>query len=125
MDEQRLDKWLWCARFFKTRRNAGDGVKSGRVTVNGQRAKPARGVRIGDTVRVQRPPYEFYVEIIGLAPQRVSADRTGELYRESPASRLQRETLSHSITAAAIIDDRRGKPTKKQRRERKRMKRSL
>jgi len=126
MEEQRLDKWLWCARLFKTRALAGDAVKSGRVKVNGSRAKPARTVHLGDAVNLRRPPYEFHLEVTGLSAQRVSAARLGELYLETEDSRRQRETLAQSIKATTIVDDYRGaKPTKKDRRARDRLKRAL
>jgi ribosome-associated heat shock protein Hsp15 len=125
MEEQRLDKWLWCARLFKTRGLAGDWVRAGRVDVNERRAKPARPIRIGDAVTVRRPPYEWQMTVTGLAKQRVPADLTGELYSESAESRGRREALSQSIKAGATIDHRRGKLTKKERRERERMKREI
>lgn len=126
MEEQRLDKWLWCARLFKTRGLAGEAVKSGRVSVNGARAKPARMVRIGDQVDVRRPPYEYQLKVTGIAAQRASASRVGALYLESDQGRAQREALSLSIKASAIIEDRAGgKLTKKERRERDKLKRSI
>jgi ribosome-associated heat shock protein Hsp15 len=126
MEEQRVDKWLWCARLFKTRTLAGDAVKSGRVKVNGSRAKPARTVHIGDAVNFRRPPYEFHLVVTGVSAQRVSASRLGELYLETEDSVDRREALAQSIKATTITDDYRGtKPTKKQRRDRDRLKRSL
>ncbi len=126
MEQQRLDKWLWSARLFKTRTLAGDAVKSGRVKVNGSRAKPARTVHLGDAVIVRLPPYEFHLVVTGFSAQRVPASRLGELYLETEDSRHQRETLAQSIKATTITDDYRGaKPTKKERRARDRLKRSL
>ena len=126
MDQQRLDKWLWCARFFKTRGLVSQAIKSGRVMVNEQRAKPARSVQIGDDILLRRAPYEYRIVVVGLEKQRVPASDTAKLYLEDEDSRLQRETLAQSIKASAIVDDKRGsKLSKKDRREREKMKRSL
>ncbi len=126
MEQQRLDKWLWSARLFKTRTLAGDAVKTGRVQVNGSRAKPARTVHVGDAVNLRRPPYEFHLVVTGVSAQRVPAGRLGELYLETEDSRHQRETLARSIKATTITHDYRGKkPTKKERRERDRLRRSF
>ncbi len=126
MQEQRLDKWLWCARLFKTRSLASEAVKSGRITVNGSRTKPARIIHIGDAVYIRRPPYEFRLSVTGITQQRVPASRVSTLYLESEDSVIRREELSQSIKASAIVEDRRaGKITKKQRRERERVKRSM
>ncbi len=126
MEQQRLDKWLWCARFFKTRGLASEAIKSGRVTINGLPAKPARSIQIGDVLVLRRPPYEYHATVTGLEKQRVPASSTDKLYREHEDSRLKREALAQSIKASAIIDDRRGgKLSKKDRRQREKMKRSL
>ena len=66
----RLDKWLWAARFFKTRRLAVEAIEGGRVSVNGDRAKPAKELRIGDELSIRRPPFEHRIVVKGLALQR-------------------------------------------------------
>ena len=125
MDQQRLDKWLWCARFFKTRGLASEAVKSGRVNVNGLRAKPARTIYIGDTVSLRRAPFEYHLTVTGIAKQRISASDKDTVYVELEESRQKREELAQSIKASAVIDDRLGgKLSKKDRRERDKMKRS-
>jgi len=126
MDGQRIDKWLWCARLYKTRSLANEAVKAGRILVNGQRAKPARTVAAGDAVVVRKPPYDYELTVCGLSKQRVSATAVGGLYSESEQSRQRREQLSDSIKATSAfgrMDAR--KPTKKERRERERLKRSM
>jgi len=126
MKEQRLDKWLWCARFYKTRGRAAEAIKQGRVTVNGTRAKPARHLRITDYVVLRRTPFVFRMEVIGISKQRVGASKTAELYSETEQSRTQRATLAQAISDSAIDEDPRyGKLSKKDRRERDKVKRSL
>lgn len=87
----RLDLWLWAARFFKTRALARHAIETGKVLVGGQRAKPARGVRIGDALVVQRLEERFEVEVLALGRVRGPARVAQTLYRESDASRLARE----------------------------------
>ena len=126
MEQQRLDKWLWCARFYKTRKLARDAIKSGRITVNDLRAKPARSIHTGDNIILRRPPYEYRITVIGFEKQRVAASGIARLYVELENSRLKREALAQSIQASAVIEDRHsGKLSKKDRRERDKMKRSL
>jgi ribosome-associated heat shock protein Hsp15 len=84
----RIDKWLWAARFFKTRALAAQAVKGGKVEVNGQRAKPAKMVRINDELRIRRDPYEYIVTVLGLTP---SADR---LPKRPPFTRSLRRASS-------------------------------
>lgn len=126
MDEQRLDKWLWCTRFYKTRGMAAQDVKQGRVSVNGIRAKPARLVHVSDNIVLRRPPYEFHLQIVGISKQRVSASKTAELFVETDESQAKRASLAQSINNSAVSDDTRyGKLSKKDRREREKLKRSL
>lgn len=126
MDEQRLDKWLWCARFYKTRSLAADAIKAGRVDVNEQRAKPAKMIHIADTVAIKQPPYLHVVEIRGLAAQRGPAVFAQTLYAETDASRTARAQVKANIELNASGEERRpGKPSKKERRERVQLKREL
>ena len=87
----RLDLWLWAARFFKTRALAKAAIETGRVEVGGQRAKPARAVRAGDALRVQRLDERFEIEVLALSAVRGPASVAQALYRESESSRLARE----------------------------------
>ena len=89
----RLDLWLWAARFFKTRALARQAVEGGKVEVGGQRAKPARALRVGDALRVQRHEEIFAVEVLALSETRGPAPVAQALYRESEASRRAREDL--------------------------------
>lgn len=89
----RLDQWLWAARFFKTRSLARQAVDHGKVEVGGQRAKPARGVRIGDALRVVRGEESFELEVRALSDRRGPASAAQALYAESESSRLRRETV--------------------------------
>ena len=126
MDEQRLDKWLWCTRFFKTRGLAAKSIKSGRVTVNGTRAKPARMIHTEDLVVLKRPPYEFRLNVVGISKQRLSAGALGSLYLEQEQSLTKRTELAQSIKASAVTENRQGgKLSKKDRRDREKIKRLL
>lgn len=117
-DEQRIriDKWLWAARFFKTRALAADAVDGGKVHVNGERAKPSRQLRVGDELRIHKGPYTFTVEVLGLTLQRGPAEQARRLYREHESSiaerrRLQEEhrLLSGGESTAPGRPDKRGR----------------
>lgn len=89
----RLDLWLWAARFFKTRSVARHAIDTGKIDVAGQRAKAARALRVGDTVRITRGDEIFEVEVLALSSSRGPATAAQALYLESEASRVQREQL--------------------------------
>lgn len=95
----RLDLWLWAARFFKTRGLARQAIETGKVLVDGQRAKAARGVRIGDALAIERSAERFEVEVLALSDTRGPASVAQALYRESEDSRLAREQ-SRALRAA-------------------------
>ena len=92
-DTQRLDKWLWSARFYKTRQLAVDAINGGHVHVNGQRNKPSRLVRRGDEIEISKGPYRWQLVIEALAQRRGPASVAQSLYSERPESRQQRETM--------------------------------
>ncbi|MGH8077331.1 MAG: RNA-binding S4 domain-containing protein [Lysobacter sp.] len=92
-DSMRLDLWLWAARFYKTRSIARQAIETGKVDVAGQRAKAARALRVGDGVRVTRGDDVFDVEVLALSDKRGPASIAQTLYRESEASRAQREQV--------------------------------
>ena len=92
-DNVRLDLWLWAARFYKTRSVARQAIETGKVDVAGQRAKAARALRVGDAVRVTRGEEVFEVEVLALSGTRGPASVAQALYRESAASRAQREQV--------------------------------
>lgn len=103
-DSVRLDRWLWAARFFKTRRLAVDAVKTGKVSVDGVRAKPARAVRIGQRLSIRKGLETFEVDVTALSEQRGPASVARTLYAETPASQAAREhqRLEHRAAAAAL-----------------------
>ena len=89
----RLDKWLWAARFFKTRSVARDAVSGGKVHLNGNRAKPGRTLSVDDVLRIQRGDDEYTITIIEVASRRGPAAIAQTLYEESDESRVKREKL--------------------------------
>jgi len=91
MDHVRIDKWLWAARFFKTRVSATEAVAGGHVHVNGERVKAAREVRLGDRLEVRRGQERFTVVVTGLADRRGRASAAAVLYEETPESIAERE----------------------------------
>ena len=119
----RLDKWLWAARFYKTRGLASDAIAGGKVLVNGDRAKRARPVQPGDEIRIRQGPYEHHVVVRALSARRGPASAAAELYEETPASRAAREAMALQLKSvhAAFVPDK-GRPTKKDRRELGRLK---
>lgn len=119
----RLDKWLWAARFYKTRALASDAIAGGKVQVNGDRAKRARPVQPGDQIRIRQGPYEHHVVVRALSARRGPASAAAELYEETPASRAAREAMALQLKSlhAAFVPDK-GRPTKKDRRELGRLK---
>ena len=90
----RLDKWLWAARFFKTRSVARDAVSGGKVHLNGNRAKPGRTINIGDELRIQRGEEEFVITIVEPSTRRGPAAVARTLYEESDENRIRREKLA-------------------------------
>jgi len=113
----RLDKWLWAARFFKTRSLAAAAVKSGRVEVNGAKAKPAKTVAPGDAIRLRRGTEAFVLTVMRLSIQRGSAETAGSLYIESEESIRQREAAALQRKAAAAVRPKyKGRPGKRDRR---------
>jgi ribosome-associated heat shock protein Hsp15 len=122
-DKTRVDKWLWAARFYKTRSLAAEAVAGGKVQVNGERVKRAKSLQIGDEIRIRQGPYEHQVIVRELSGQRGPATRALELYEETAESRAARETLALQLkTLHAAFVPERGRPTKKDRREINRLK---
>ncbi len=109
----RLDKWLWAARFFKTRALAATAIDGGKVDVNGDRAKRSRLVQAGDQVRLRNGPMEWQLVVIEIAARRGSAQIAQALYEESAASRARREVVQTHLrsmpTAFAYGESRPGK----------------
>ena len=119
MDRIRIDKWLWAARFYKTRSLAAEEITRGRVTVNEQAAKPAREVKVGDTIAVRKDGTEWIVEVRALSDVRGPAPVARLLYEETAASIAARAQAAEARRLApepalAIAD---GRPTKRGRRD--------
>jgi len=111
----RIDKWLWAARFFKTRSLAAHAVEAGKVLVNGARAKPAKGLKPGDELQIRTPVFEYTVRVAQLTGRRGSATLAAQLYAETDESRRKREAAKRSrIEREPSL---RGRPTKRIRRQ--------
>jgi ribosome-associated heat shock protein Hsp15 len=123
LDKVRLDKWLWAARFFKTRALAAEAVEGGKVQLNGDRPKRARPLQVGDELRIRLGPYEHVVTVRALSDRRGPATQAAGLYRETDASRNAREALAVQLKSLhSLFGPERGRPTKKDRREIERLK---
>lgn len=117
MSRVRIDKWLWAARFFKTRSLAARSCDLGRVSSNGHIAKPAREVQTGDMLRIRNDSGEFEVEVLLLSEMRGPAAVAQTLYRETEASREARQKAAEERKAMPQFDDLPfGRPTKRDRR---------
>jgi len=113
-ESQRLDKWLWCARFYKTRALAVEAIQGGHVHVNGQRVKPSKAIRPGDRLRITRGVDEWHLTIDALATRRGPATEARRLYTEDEQSRQRREALREQRRLAAPRPAKR--PDKRERR---------
>lgn len=116
-DHTRIDKWLWAARFFKTRSLAAGAVESGKVQVNGARVKPAKTLKVGDELLIRTPAFEYTVHVASLSDRRGAAPVAAGLYVETEASQRKRaaarlERVAHEPTFGI-----RGRPTKRARRQ--------
>jgi ribosome-associated heat shock protein Hsp15 len=114
----RMDKWLWAARFFKTRSLAARACELGRIEANGQGVKASREVRAGDLLQVKNDSGDFHVEVLGLSEMRGPAPVAQTLYRETEASRVLRLKLAEERKAMPCVETlREGKPSKRDRRK--------
>ena len=114
----RLDKWLWAARFFKTRSLATDAIDGGKVHVDSERVKPAKEVKLGQVIQIRRKDFEIEVSVTGLSIQRKGAPEAALLYTETSASQAKRADAA--ITREADHGKRErgaGRPTKRQLRD--------
>ena len=119
----RIDKWLWAARFFKTRSLAQDAVGGGRVKVGHERVKPARELKAGDVVSIRSGEYEWVVTVKALSDRRGPAEVARTLYDESEESRARRAAQAADRRAErAVWGERKGRPTKRERRDLQRWK---
>ena len=118
MPRVRIDKWLWAARFFKTRSLAARACELGRIEANGQQCKASREVRVGDLLKVKNDGGDFQVEVLALSEMRGPASVAQMLYRETDASREMRLKLAEERKATPYFEVlREGKPSKRDRRE--------
>jgi ribosome-associated heat shock protein Hsp15 len=115
----RVDKWLWAARFFKTRSIAADAIGGGKVLVGGERVKPAKLLQVGDEVRLRMGPYEHVVIVRAVSERRGPAPVAAALYEETAESRAARMKLAEQLrmAPAAFVYEDKGRPTKRDRRE--------
>jgi ribosome-associated heat shock protein Hsp15 len=117
VERVRVDKWLWAARFFKTRGAATEAVVGGHVHVNGERVKPARAVKPGDRLEIRRGQQRFTVTVTGLAERRGPASAAAQLYEEDPQSIATRqEQRDERRLARPLGADLSARPTKRDRR---------
>ena len=117
MTGTRIDKWLWAARFFETREQASKACEMSRVSSNGQRAKPAREVRVGDMLQIKNEAAEFEIEVLALSQQRGPAAIAQTLYRETEASvELRRKATEERRLLGPIANVPTGRPSKRDRR---------
>jgi ribosome-associated heat shock protein Hsp15 len=117
MDGTRIDKWLWAARFFKTRELASKACEMGRIESNGLRAKPAREVRSGDMLRIRNEAAEWEIEVLTLSHQRGPAAIAQTLYRETEASiELRRKAEEERRLLGPMATMPTGRPSKRDRR---------
>src|SRR5581483_5421898 len=101
-DKTRLDKWLWAARFYKTRSLAIAAIENGRVEVNGDKAKPAKALGVGDRVRVRQPPFEVILVVNALSERRGPAAQAATLYEELPESIAARQALAAQLRTELV-----------------------
>jgi ribosome-associated heat shock protein Hsp15 len=121
----RLDKWLWAARFFKTRALATAAVAGGKVKLNGERAKAAKAIRPGDALNIHIGPYEYVVRVLALSARRGPAAQAAKLYEESESSQAARNELATRLAAERrLVTPPKGRPGKKERRQIIRFKKS-
>lgn len=118
MPEVRIDKWLWAARFHKTRGNATAACQAGKVKLNGRSVKPSHIVKMGDELLITRPAYRQRVRVTGLSDHRASAEVANRLYEDiTPRSEIERLKLQRTVDSAFFrAQPRTGRPTKRDRR---------
>jgi ribosome-associated heat shock protein Hsp15 len=118
----RLDKWLWAARFFKTRSLAAQAIAGGKIQVNGERAKRSKLLQLGDEIRVRQGPFEHHILVRGLSENRGPSAVAHELYQETAASVRAREVIASQLRMARVPRfEGKGRPTKRDRRDMERL----
>jgi ribosome-associated heat shock protein Hsp15 len=118
IEKCRLDKWLWAARFYKTRSLAADAVDGGKVRVDGDRAKPAKEVKLGALINIRNKDFELECQVTGLSNIRRGAPEAALLYAETEASKANRDNAKITREADHAVRERgSGRPTKRQLRD--------
>ena len=117
----RIDKWLWAARFYKTRSLAAEAVTGGKVELNGERPKPAKGVKPGDELRIRSGVFEQVIHVRALSDRRGPATVAQTLYEETPESAAARAKMAERMRYEAPIGSESGRPSKKDRRDIRRL----
>jgi len=116
-NSQRLDKWLWAARFYKTRRLAVEAINGGKVHLNDNRIKPSRTVKTEDVLTISKPPYEHVITVLGLSKQRRPAPEAQQLYIEHEESITKRALLKQQLKDQPLgFRHDKGRPNKRDRR---------
>ncbi len=115
-DKLRIDKWLWAARFYKTRSLSADAVESGKVTMNEVRIKPAKAIGVGDRLLIRQGQIYFDVEVLGISNKRGGAPEAQKLYRETEESKTRRAVIAEQNKALPLPAFK-GRPTKRDRRD--------
>jgi len=113
IERVRIDKWLWAARFYKTRQIAIKAVKNSQVRVNGQAVKPAANIKVGDVVMIKKGLHQQEVEVLGLLEKRVSATIAQTLYQETTESKQAAEILKEQLANQPKIDIEHRKPDRR------------
>lgn len=117
LESMRLDKWLWCARFYKTRALSANAIKGGKVNINELATKSSKTIKVGDKVKINKPPFLYTITILKLPHNRLSASQAALLYKEDIESIQTREELAKQIKAESSSFPRtRGRPSKRDRR---------
>ncbi|MEI8028996.1 MAG: RNA-binding S4 domain-containing protein [Comamonadaceae bacterium] len=126
MEQTRIDKWLWAARFCKTRSLASEEIVKGRIQVNAQVVKPSREIKVGDTVAVRHGPLIQTVIVLGISSLRGPASVAQQLYAETVESVRQREQLTQQLRTASepAMTIEHGRPTKRDRRDMEKVRRT-
>ncbi len=123
-EQVRIDKWLWAARFFKTRTLAAEAVRGGKVHLNGRRTKPSRAITLGDRIEIRKGPYRIELVVTGLSERRLPAKEARHLYRETPESEAQRRAIAEQRKLERLLfRATAAKPDKRERRRLKQIKR--
>lgn len=125
LNQVRIDVWLWAARWFRQRKDATDAVRGGRAELNGQRTKPGKELRIGDRLRITKGSFVFDIEVRGLSTKRLGAKHAIALYEEDDESKKKREELRARLRAERLAlphFDGKGRPSKKDARDLKKLK---